>query len=329
LEDVALLLAFANPGWIAKLRSNAKYSLANGSGAQLQEHDPLAHNTWLAIGNMQMINTKTLIRLAEPLAFAQLKEHFSHMFEEKEVVFWDNGKQSIAAQLHIRFGQIVIEKKPLKRPSSSRALEIWKSHIRQLVVNQGLAGLPLSEKARAWLAKVRMLNQVDTTFPNYSEEALKARLDDWLFPYIGDATTWKGLSALPFLQQFKSLLTYPQQQVLDEQVPDTFEIPTGRHVRIDYRDNGKAVVAVRIQEVYGLKQQPLILNNSLAITFELLSPAQRPIQTTDDIVSFFKGSYKEVQKEMKGRYPRHFWPDDPINSLPTATTKKRMEQRQR
>ena len=174
-----------------------------------------------------------------------------------------------------------------------------------------------------------MLNQVDNTFPDYSEEALKARLDDWLFPYIGDSTNWKGLSALPFLQQLKSLLTYEQQQVLDAQVPDTFEIPTGRHVLIDYRDNGKAVVAVRIQEVYGLKQQPRILNNSLAIAFELLSPAQRPIQTTDDIVSFFKGSYKEVQKEMKGRYPRHFWPDDPLNSVPTTTTKKRMEQNQR
>jgi ATP-dependent helicase HrpB len=122
-------------------------------------------------------------------------------------------------------------------------------------------------------------------------------------------------------------MDYTLQQKLDSLLPENIDIPIGRKAKLDYRENNKVFLAVRMQELYGLQQHPYLLNGKLAVTVELLSPAQRPIQTTEDIVGFWQGSYREVQKEMKGRYPRHFWPDDPLNAPATSTTKKRMEQK--
>ncbi|MBF7071780.1 ATP-dependent helicase HrpB [Glaciecola sp. MH2013] len=328
LHDAGIVVAFANPLWLAKQRANAVYFLANGSGAHVQEHDDIAQSEWLAVATLQAQSTASangaVIRLAESITLASLDIYFSHMFSNSEEVFWDDTKQAIVAQNIRRFGDIILSRQASPKPSSDKLSPIWKQLLQKKFKENGVAALPLNDKATAWLARVRLLSKIDTSFPSLSDNFLHNTLDDWLVPYLAEVTTWKGFSQLAFLQYLKTLLTYPQQTILDEQVPAFYQIPTRRKVAIDYRDNGKAVVSVRIQEMYGLKTQPTILKGSLAITFELLSPAQRPIQTTDNIVGFFQGSYLEVQKEMKGRYPRHFWPDDPINAKPTTSTKKRM-----
>jgi ATP-dependent helicase HrpB len=161
-------------------------------------------------------------------------------------------------------------------------------------------------------------------FPDLSEAALLQNLEIWLLPYLTDKSTWQGLCGLPFYQLLSQQMDYQQVKKLNNLLPESIDIPIGRKANVNYNAEGKAILSVRMQEMYGLKIHPTLLSGTLPITCELLSPAQRPIQTTEDIVSFWSGSYKQVQKEMKGKYPRHFWPDDPANAPATSTTKKRM-----
>jgi ATP-dependent helicase HrpB len=164
----------------------------------------------------------------------------------------------------------------------------------------------------------------DAGYGDLSTNALLSNIDKWLLPFLQDKTSWQQVSALPFYQLLSQILSYQALQTLNAELPEAMTIPTGRKASIEYKEDGKALLAVRMQEVYGLQRHPTFLHGSIAITFELLSPAQRPLQTTQDLLGFWTGSYKDIQKEMKGRYPRHFWPDDPANAPATATTKKRM-----
>jgi ATP-dependent helicase HrpB len=141
---------------------------------------------------------------------------------------------------------------------------------------------------------------------------------------LTNKSTWQAFSNLPFYQLLSQKMDYKQLKQLDSLLPEGIVIPTGRKVGINYNEEGKALLSVRMQELYGMQQHPTLLNGKLPITCELLSPAQRPLQTTDNLIGFWQGSYKQIQKEMKGRYPRHFWPDDPANAPATATIKKRM-----
>jgi len=192
--------------------------------------------------------------------------------------------------------------------------------------------LSFDDRSQQLIKRVRLFNGVYSTagqneaFPDFSDSALLQNVDQWLLPFLADKNSWQALTNLPFYQLLSQQMDYQQLKKLESLLPESIAIPTGRKATIYYSDEGQALLSVRMQELYGLQEHPTLLNGKLPITCELLSPAQRPLQTTDDLIGFWLGSYKQIQKEMKGRYPRHFWPDDPANSLATATTKKRMQQ---
>ena len=340
LQDIAIVLAFGFPQWIAKHRSDGRFSLANGSGATLNIDDELLRHlanhsggqgkqSWLAIGNMQLTDKQSdsaLIRYAEPIRFDDLKTHFSDFFELREIVQWDEEKQRITASESQLFGGIVFSKKPLPKPTPLALAEVWQ----QQISKKGIQALPFDARSQQLIKRVGLLNEAASNeqaneFPDFSDAALLQNMDKWLLPFLAGKNTWQALSNLPFYQLLSQQLDYQQLKKLNSVLPESIAIPTGRNASIDYNDNGKAILSVRMQELYGMQQHPTLLNGKLAITCELLSPAQRPLQTTEDLVGFWQGSYRQIQKEMKGRYPRHFWPDDPANSPATASTKKRMQ----
>ncbi len=334
IEDAGLLLAFGFVDWVAKPTSKGRFALANGSGATLALDDEMLariQNTqssasvdWLAIGLMQITDKQSdsaRIRYAQKVSLTSLREHFPLLFAETEQVVWEREKQKISATNQSMFGKIIIKKTPLAKPSADVVVDMW----RKLIEQNSIHWLPLGKRAETLItrAHIAIAHEV-SLYESISIEALQSDIDEWLLPYLADKTTLQALSRLDFYQLISQRLSYSQLKSLNEILPEALAIPTGRKVNIDYTTDCKATVSVRMQEIYGLKVHPCLLNGRIPITFELLSPAQRPLQTTQDIVGFWTGSYKEIQKEMKGRYPRHFWPDEPANSPATTTTKKRM-----
>ncbi|MFT6330409.1 MAG: ATP-dependent helicase HrpB [Bermanella sp.] len=342
LQDLAIVLAFGFPQWIAKYRSEGRFSLANGSGATLSINDQLLRHLgpqslsqnnqcWLAVGHMQLTDKQkdsAIIRYAEPIKFEQIQTHFSAFFDDKEIVQWDEEKQRISAFESQFFGSISFSKKPLPKPSSVSLNDVW----RQQILKKGIPAIPFDTRTKQLIKRVSLLNaginiaEQNEAFPDFSDAALRQNIDQWLLPFLNGKTTWQAFVNLPFYQLLSQQMDYQQLKKLDSLLPESIIIPTGRKAGIDYNEDGRALLSVRMQELYGMQQHPTLLNGKLTITFELLSPAQRPLQTTDDLIGFWQGSYKQIQKEMKGRYPRHFWPDDPANSPATATVKKRMPQ---
>lgn len=339
MQDLAIILAFGFPQWIAKQRSEERFSLANGSGATVGINDDLLRQLgtqsvstkkqgWLAIGHMQLTDKQmdsAFIRYAEPISFEHLQTHFASFFEDKETVQWDEQKQRITASESQFFGCISFSKKTLPKPSSASLIEVWKRQIQK----KGIQALPFDARSLQLIRRVILLKNTteqNNIFPDFSEVALLKTVEQWLLPFLTDKSTWQALSNLPFYQLLSHKMDYKQLKQLDSLLPEGIVIPTGRKASINYNEEGRAFLSVRMQELYGMQQHPTLLNGKLPITCELLSPAQRPLQTTDDLIGFWQGSYKQIQKEMKGRYPRHFWPDDPANSPATATIKKRMPQ---
>lgn len=348
MDDTGLVLAFGFTPWIGKQTSAGRFLLANGSGASLasayaqsDSHDAnhaLLAGDWIVVCNMQITDRQSdnaVIRYAQGIELKQLVDHFSEHFVVRELVSWDEKKQRISAISRRCFARIEVSKMPLASPPAYMLLDTWSEVIKRKLRKEGIDALGCDVRARqliirSCLARDAMLfdtkssDNINASFPDMSVQGLIDSLDQWLLPYLEGKTTWQQIVSLPFYQLLNTLLNYQQQSLLNECLPETYLIPTGRRAAIIYALQGTALLSVRIQEMYGLQQHPNLLQGKLPLTCELLSPAKRPLQTTQDIVGFWSGSYREIQKEMKGRYPRHFWPDDPSTAKPTAATKKKM-----
>jgi ATP-dependent helicase HrpB len=328
IEDTAVLVGYAYPQWLAKQRKNERYQLVNGSGAVLYQDDALTTHNWLAIANMQTSDRQqdnAQIRYAESLTLLQLEQHFQHLIEKKEYVAWDHENQRIVSEMHKTLGEIVINRQPIKRPSEQHILSIWQ----RVIQDKGIVGLPFDEDVLQLIYRVQLAASFIGTpsfqaFPDFTESGLLNSMDRWLMPYLRHVLTWQQLTQCHFLQQLLNELDYAQQQKLNKQFPKRLVLPSGTSAQLTYTSSNSVVLSVRMTELYGLQLHPTVAQQQVPITVELLSPAGRPIQTTQDLPRFWQGSYKEVQKEMKGRYPRHFWPDDPANAQATTRTKKRM-----
>jgi ATP-dependent helicase HrpB len=258
----------------------------------------------------------------------QLEQHFQHLIEKKEYVAWDHENQRIVSEMQKTMGKIVIHRQPIKRPSEQHILTIWQS----VIQDKGIAGIPFDEDVQQLIYRVRLAANFtgDPSFlalqalPDFTESGLLNSIDRWLIPYLTHILTWQQFTQCHFQQQLLNELDYAQQQYLNKQLPKRLALPSGRSAQLTYTSSNSVVLSVRMTELYGLQRHPMVAQQQVPITVELLSPAGRPIQTTQDLPRFWQGSYKEVQKEMKGRYPRHFWPDDPAIAEATTRTKKKM-----
>ena len=331
LEDIAVLVGYAYPQWLAKQRKDERYQLVNGSGAVLYRDDALTTHSWLAVANMQTTDRQqdnAQIRYAESLTLAQLDQHFKHLMKNKERVDWDHKNQRIVSEMQQTLGKIIIHKQPIKRPSQQHIQTIWEDVIHA----KGIAEIPFNEEVQQLIYRVQLAASFTgapsfsafQAFPDFTESGLLNSIDSWLLPYLTETLTWQQFTQSHFLQQLLNELDFAQQQYLNKQLPKRMVLPSGSSAQLSYNAGNSVLLSVRMTELYGLQRHPSVAQQQVPITLELLSPAGRPIQTTQDLPRFWQGSYKEVQKEMKGRYPRHFWPDDPANAQATTRTKKRM-----
>ena len=219
-------------------------------------------------------------------------------------------------------GKIVIHKQAIKRPSQQHIQTIWQDVIHA----KGITSIPFNDEVQQLIYRVQIAASFSGAmlFPDFTESGLLNSIERWLIPYLTDTLTWQQFTQCHFLQQLLNELDYAQQQYLNKQLPKQIALPSGRNAQLIYTSDKTVVLSARMTELYGLQIHPAVAQQQVPVTVELLSPAGRPIQTTQDLPRFWQGSYKEVQKEMKGRYPRHYWPDDPANAQATTRTKKRM-----
>ncbi len=320
-----LLLAFAYPDRIAQRRSTAggRYQLANGRGASFTEAQSLAQQEFIVAVDLDDAERDARILLAAPLSRADLMEHFAPQLKRAQIIAWDARARAVSARRTVSLGALVLEDKPL----ADVPLEAARAAMLQGVRALGLAALPWDGDAqdlRARLAFVRAALQGDAgSWPDVSDAALTQTLGEWLAPWLEGITRAGQLAKVPLLQALRARLSHAQQRELEAWAPTHLTMPTGSRIRVDYLDENAPAVAVRLQEVFGLAATPRLGRAQIPVTFRLLSPAQRPLQVTRDLSSFWRGAYAQVRKDMRGRYPRHYWPEDPLQAQPTRGVPRR------
>lgn len=322
------LLALAYPDRVAQQRraGGAEYRLANGRAAQFTEPDALMKESWLAVadlGSRQGYREERIYLAAEldPELFnSVLSEQVSHV----DHLDWDDHEGMFRAERQRKVGELVISREPLgSLDDSTRGQALL-----ALVRRKGLELLPWTPDLRQWQARVSLLRQIDlqrqdsSDWPNVSDAALLNQLEHWLLPYLGKVTRLSHFANLDLSSILCNLLPWPLPQRLEEQAPHHLSVPSGSSIRLDYSET-PPILAVRLQELFGLADTPRIAQGRQIVKLHLLSPARRPVQVTQDLASFWSKTYQEVKKDLKGRYPKHYWPEDPMVAEPTARAKPR------
>ncbi|HCG5509252.1 TPA: ATP-dependent helicase HrpB [Vibrio parahaemolyticus] len=325
-EDVLpLVLSLAFPDRIAQQRTNqfGRFALANGHGAECRPDDMLGGCEYLvAIDLMRSHSNSSQIHLACELDVNILQTTFDSLFSTEEVVDWDEKKGRLVAEKQRKLGQLVIERVSLPNPGKEKMTQALLTYVRR----QGLSSLNWAPAAESLLERIRCAVDwlPEQAWPMFDEASLLDSLDEWLEPYMTSVASVKDLSKINLVEALNARLGWPLNQHLDEWLPEHYQLPTGTKKRIRYQHGHEPVLSVRMQEVFGESTSPTVAIGRKRLVLELLSPAQRPLQVTSDLAAFWNGSYKDVQKEMKGRYPKHVWPDDPANHVATTKTKRQL-----
>ncbi|WP_175485931.1 ATP-dependent helicase HrpB [Xenorhabdus japonica] len=325
LDLVPELLVQGFPDRIAKNRDNlGRFQLANGLGVAMEREEPLSGEAWLVIPSFQQGNSHPDARvlLACPLDIEQTIKQHSLLFSENTAVEWDENKGSLRAWKRLQCGRLIVKAQPLAKPSESELQEALLNWVRQ----EGLSTLNWSQEALQLRTRLQRATEwlPEVEWPAVDDEALLNSLEKWLLPALVGVEDLKGLRQIELSSCLMGLLDWQQRQILDNELPTNYTVPTGSRITLQYFSDKPPVLAVRMQEMYGEQQNPVLAKGRVPIVIELLSPAHRPLQITQDLAAFWQGTYREVQKEMKGRYPKHLWPDDPANTAPTRRVKKHM-----
>ncbi|EGQ9918257.1 TPA: ATP-dependent helicase HrpB [Vibrio parahaemolyticus] len=324
-DALPLVLSLAFPDRIAQQRANqfGRFALANGHGAECRSDDMLGGCEYLvAIDLMRSHSNSSQIHLACELDVNILQTTFDSLFSTKEVVDWDEKKGRLVAEKQRKLGQLVIERVSLPNPGKEKMTQALLTYVRR----QGLSSLNWTPAAESLLERIRCAVDwlPEQAWPMFDEASLLDSLDEWLEPYMTSVASVKDLSKINLVEALNARLGWPLNQHLDEWLPEHYQLPTGTKKRIRYQHGHEPVLSVRMQEVFGESTSPTVAIGRKRLVLELLSPAQRPLQVTSDLAAFWNGSYKDVQKEMKGRYPKHVWPDDPANHVATTKTKRQL-----
>jgi ATP-dependent helicase HrpB len=323
-DEAGVLLAFAYPDRIGRRRSGAegRYALTNGRGAYFAEAQGLARQELIVAIDLDDRERDARILLAAPLARADIEEHFAERIQRVESVEWNSREQAVIARRAVRLDAIVLEEKPLPEVPVEAARAAMLQGIRDL----GIEALPWDRDARDLQARIefaRNLGNETAEWPAVSDAALAASVETWLAPWLDGVTRREHLARIRLAEVLRALLTWDQQRKLDELAPTHLQVPSGSRIRVDYLDESAPAVSVRLQEVFGLEATPRIGGGRIPVTFKLLSPAQRPVQVTRDLAGFWRGTYSDVRKDMRGRYPKHYWPENPLEAEPTRGVRRR------
>jgi ATP-dependent helicase HrpB len=322
------MLAFAYPDRVAQQRraGGAEYRLANGRAALFAEADALMKHEWLVLADLgsRQGQREERIYLAADLDPQLFETVLAEQVSVHEELDWDEREGVLRAERQRKVGELVLAREPLTgldEAARSRALL-------GLVRRKGLELLPWTPELRQWQARVALLRALDlaakgvSQWPDVGDAALLASLEDWLQPYLGKVKRLSHFANLDLSALLKNLLPWPLPQRLEELAPRSLQVPSGSRIGLDYSEQ-PPVLAVRLQELFGLAETPRIAGGRQVVKLHLLSPARRPVQVTQDLGNFWRSTYAEVKKDLKGRYPKHYWPDDPLIAEPTARAKPR------
>jgi ATP-dependent helicase HrpB len=309
--SVGGLLALAYPDRVAKRRSltGSDYQLASGRVVHLPEADSLTTADFLVAPVIDAGRSHGRVFLGAALPETELRSVLGGHLQVLELVTWDQTKEAVAARREERLGSILLSSQTLSRP----APEALAAAMLQGIRSMGIACLPWSRSARDWQARVMSLRawQPQAGWPDVSDATLQVELETWLAPYLAGIKRRADLQKLELAKILHNLLDWPRQQQLAALAPSHLEVPSGTRKRLDYVPGEAPVLAVRLQEMFGLADTPRVCGGQIPVMLHLLSPAQRPIQVTQDLSGFWNRTYGEIRKELKGRYPKHYWPEDP------------------
>jgi ATP-dependent helicase HrpB len=321
-DMTGVLLAFAYPDRIASRRSgkSPRFLLSCGKGAWLDDNDPLANEEFITVATLDGDRQESEVFLAAPVMRQDLLRHFSaHIRTISRCEFSDDLKGVVSTAREM-LGNIVIREKRQDDLEGSLKEKALASGIRK----NGLGILPWNNESMQFMARLNFIISagIDEKWPDVSETALIERLESWLMPHLPGISRISQISEGAFFEALSSILTWHQKKRLDYLAPTHIRVPSGSSIRLDYIKGGSPVLAVRLQEMFGCKETPVVAGN-IPVILHLLSPANRTVQVTRDISGFWNGAYNDVKKELRGRYPKHFWPDEPLEAIPTNRARKR------
>lgn len=323
-EYLSTLLLFAYPDRLAKQRgkNDNRYKLSNSKGAILHTQDTLFNENFLVVPNLNAQIKDSYINQASRISLETIEEFFEEDIKIKESISFNRDNKKFDIKEHHKFYEIELYSKPLSSDSKHDYEELFCN----LLKDEGLELLTWSKKALDLKNRVNFVkeNLPEIDLPSFKDEDLRASLNSWLKPYLSDVKTIKQLEALDVYSMLLGSISWEIQQDLEKLVPTHVKVPSGSNIKIDYSNVQTPILAVKIQEVFGLHETPKVLNGKIALQMHLLSPAQRPIQITYDLKSFWDNSYEEVRKELFSKYKKHYWPTNPYEAIATNKTKKKM-----
>ncbi len=323
---VGVLTAIAYPDWVAQRRpgDESRFALACGAGATMSSDDALSYADYMSVVRMGGAGREAKVFLAAALDINELEQWAPEQFTVKNFVDWDDDRERVVAEHQKTLGKLVVETKPktdLDNVDKARALL---SGIRK----RGIGCLPWTDECREWQSRVALMQTVTgqiagDDWPQVDDESLLDTLEQWLLVWLNGKSHLKSLSQLKLSEILKTMLDYQQQQALDAMLPTKYEVPSGSNIKLRYAGEAQPVLSVKLQEMFGCRVNPSIARGQINLKVELLSPARRPVQITTDLANFWTNSYPAVKKDLAGRYPKHDWPDDPLQATPTAFAKRR------
>jgi ATP-dependent helicase HrpB len=319
LRSVGGTLSLAYPERIAKNRGNGAFTLANGRGGNVDQTSPLSREPFIAVAELTGSAANARIVLAAPITLAEIEERFAARIENRDEVTFDDKSLSLRARRSRKLGAIALAEQTRKvEPGDETARTLATG-----IARAGLSKLPWTKALTQWRDRVMFLRRAEgDEWPDLSDTALAANTD-WLLAALADKTAVAQLAPDDLHSALTELLPWPLRRRLDAEAPTHFEAPTGTNAAIDYEAEAGPTISIRLQELFGLAQHPSIAGGRVPLVIELLSPAHRPVQVTRDLPGFWRGSYAAVRTDMRGRYPRHPWPDDPLAATPTRRAKPR------
>ena len=317
------VLALAYPDRIAQRRDGSPggFRLASGSGAVLPATDPLAAEEFLAVAELDGDLRNARIFLAAPIALSEIEDLFAQHIESADLVAWDRRQGAVLARRQRRLGALLLADDPLPSPPT----EAVRAALLEGLGELGLEALPWTRAARELRQRVQFLRRLegDAGWPDFSDDWLATHLADWLGPFLDGISRRGQLDRVDLAAALTAMLPWDRQRRLDELAPTHMTVPSGSRIPVDYGAGEVPVLAVRLQEMFGLAETPKLGGGRTAVQLHLLSPAGRPLQVTADLGTFWKTGYRAVRAEMRGRYPKHPWPEDPLTAPPTARAKRR------
>ncbi len=319
---LGFLLAFAYPERIAKIRQEraGTYLLANGKGAALNTQDTLFGAPFLVLCDVDANKTNATIYKAIAINRQEIQEHLSHLISEHKTAIWNEEAQRVELRYSEKLGSITLTQKQLTQSNNPEITEVLLEELEEA----GLEVLNWDKETVQLIQRVNFLNHHGLDFPNFSDAHLRENLQTWLSPYVMGMSSFRELKGLKLHPIMIGQLSYEQIQILDKQAPSKHKVASGSLIAIEYKNPEQPILAVRLQEMFGTAQTPTVLEGKVPLMLHLLSPASRPMQMTKDLKSFWENTYADVRKELRGKYKKHYWPENPLEAEATSRTKKRM-----